>query len=87
MATQLEERGIPMRRFAREMAFRLTRRDLLRFIEEHEEDLLNIFREEMEKLDDRIPEEQLFINIRMVPLGEELLRAVLTTIKRFLREV
>ena len=76
-----------MRRFAREMAFRLTRRDLLRFIEEHEEDLLNIFREEMEKLDDRIPEEQLFINIRMVPLGEELLRAVLTTIKRFLREV
>ena len=76
-----------MRRFAREMAFRLTRRDLLQFIEEHEEDLLNIFREEMEKLDDRIPEEQIFINIRMVPLGEELLRAVLTTIKRFLREV
>ena len=76
-----------MRRFAREMAFRLTRRDLLRFIEEHEEDLLNIFREEMEKLDDRIPEEQIFIDIRMVPLGEELLRAVLTTIKRFLREV
>jgi hypothetical protein len=76
-----------MRRFAREMAFRLTRRDLLRFIEEHEEDLLRIFREEMEKLDERIPEEQLFIDIRMVPLGEELLRAVLTTLKRFLREV
>ena len=75
-----------MRRFAREIAFRLTRRDLLRFIEEHEDDLLRIFREEMEKLDERMPEEQLFIDIRMVPLGEELLRAVLATLKRFLRE-
>jgi len=75
-----------MRRLVRETAFRLARRDLLRFIEDHEEDLLLIFREEMEKLDQRIPEEQLFINIQMVPLGEELLRAVMTTLKRFLRE-
>ena len=75
-----------MRRFAREIAFRMTRRDLLRFLEDHEDDLLQIFHEEMEKLDDRMPEEQLFIDIRMVPLGEELLRAVLTTVKRFLQE-
>ena len=75
-----------MRRFVREIAFRLTRRDALRFIKDHEEDLLRIFREEMEKLDERIPEEQLFIDIRMVPLGEELLRAVLATVKRFLQE-
>ncbi len=40
----------------------------------------------MSSLDRRLPEEQLFIDIRMVPLGEELLRAVLATIKRFLRE-
>jgi hypothetical protein len=75
-----------MRRFVREIAFRLTRHDALRFIEDHEEDLLRIFREEMEKLDERIPEEQVFIDIRMVPLGEELLRAVLATLKRFLQE-
>ena len=76
-----------MRRFVRETAFRLARRDLLQFIEEHEDDLLRIFREEMEKLDERLPEEQVFIDIRMVPLGEELRRAVLATLKRFLREV
>ena len=74
-----------MRRFVRETAFRLARRDLLQFIEEHEDDLLRIFREEMEKLDERLPEERLFIDIRMVPLGEELLRAVMATLKRFLR--
>jgi len=75
-----------MRRFVREAAFRVARRDLLRFIEDHEQDLLGIFREEMEKLDQRMPEEQMFIDIRMVPLGEELLRAVLATLKRFLQE-
>ena len=75
-----------MRRFVREMAFRMTRRDLLRFLEDHEDDLLRIFREEMEKLDERMPEEQMFIDIHMVPLGEELLRAVLTALKRFLLE-
>jgi len=33
-----------------------------------------------------MPEEQMFIDIHMVPLGEELLRAVLATLKRFLQE-
>jgi hypothetical protein len=75
-----------MRRFVRETAFRLARRDLLQFIEDHEDDLLRIFHEEMEKLDERMPEEQLFIDIHMVPLGEELLQAVMATLKRFLRE-
>jgi len=75
-----------MRRFVREAAFRFTRRDLLQFIQDHEADLLCIFREEMKKPDERMPEEQIFIDIRMVPLGEELLQAVLTTLKRFLRE-
>ena len=75
-----------MRRFVREAAFRMTRRDILRFIEDHEDDLLRIFREEMQNLDDRIPEEQVFIDIHMVPLGEELLQAVLATLKRFLQE-
>ncbi|MDY6876319.1 MAG: hypothetical protein SWK90_08985 [Chloroflexota bacterium] len=75
-----------MRRFVRETAFRLARRDVLQFIEEHEEDLLHIFHEEMKKLDERLPEEQMFIDIRMVPLGEELLKVVLATLKRFLQE-
>jgi hypothetical protein len=75
-----------MRRFVRETAFRLARRDVLQFIEDHEDDLLRIFHEEMEKLDERMPEEQLFIDIHMVPLGEELLQAVMATLKRFLRE-
>jgi len=75
-----------MRRFVRETAFRLARHDLLRFIEDHEDHLLQIFCEEMERLDERMPEEQLFIDIHMVPLGEELLRAVMATLKRFLQE-
>ena len=75
-----------MRRLVRETAFRLARTDVIRFIEDHEQDLMSIFREEMRRLDQRLPEEQLFIDIRMVPLGEELLKAALTTIKRFLNE-
>jgi hypothetical protein len=70
----------------REAAFRLARRDVLKFIEDHEEDLLSIFREELKSLDDRLPEEEVFIDVRMVPLGEELLLAALETLKRFLRE-
>ena len=75
-----------MRRLIRDNLLRLTKGDLLSFLEEHEDELLKIFREEISSLDRRLPEEQLFIDIRMVPLGEELLRAVLATIKRFLRE-
>ena len=75
-----------MSRFVRETAFRLARRDLLRFLEDHEEDLMRIFREEMQRLDDRLPEEEVFIDIRMVPLGEEMMRAALVAMKRFLQE-
>ena len=81
-----EESNTPMMRFVREAAFRMARSDLLEFIEDHEEDLLRIFSEEIEKLDDRMPEEQLFIDINMVLLGEELLQTTLTTLKRFLQE-
>jgi len=71
-----------MRRLIRDNFLRLAKGDLLSFLEEHEDELLQIFREEISSLDRRLPEEQLFIDIRMAPLGEELLRAV----KRFLRE-
>lgn len=73
-----------MRRLVREAAFRLAREDLFRFIEDHEEELLEIFREEMGKLDQRLPEEKVLIDINMVGLGEEMMEAVLATFKRFL---
>ena len=76
-----------MRRYLRDTAFRLARHDILQFLDDHEEDLLRIFREEMARLDNRLPEEQVFIDIRLVPLGEELLRAVLATLRRFVQEI
>lgn len=75
-----------MRRMVRETAFRLARSDILKFVEDHEEELFTIFREELEALDDRMPEEEIFIDIHMAALGEELLLAALEALKRFLRE-
>ncbi|MBS3783286.1 MAG: hypothetical protein KGY78_02460 [Anaerolineae bacterium] len=75
-----------MRRMVRETAFRLARGDILKFVEDHEQELLAIFREELESLDDRMPEEEIFIDIHMAALGEELLVAALEALKRFLRE-
>jgi len=75
-----------MRRMVREAAFRLARSDILKFVEDHEEDLHRIFREELEDLDHRMPEEEMFIDIHMAALGEELLDAALQAVKRFLRE-
>ncbi len=73
-----------LRRMVRETAFRLSRRDLAAFLADHEEQLLLIFRDEMEKLDAEIPEENLFIDLRLVPLGEMILKAVLRALNRFL---
>jgi hypothetical protein len=75
-----------MRRSMRETAFRLARRDLAMFLKDHEEELLHIFREELQRLDDEIPEESLFIDIKMVPLGEVVLKAALRAMSRFLTE-
>lgn len=75
-----------MRRLMREMAFRLARRDLALFLYEHEADLLEIFRGEMQQLDNELPEERLFIDIKMVPMGEMLMKAVLRTLYHFLLE-
>ena len=76
-----------MRNRIRNSLFRLARKDVIDFLTDHEEDLLQIFREELKAVDDRIPEENLFIDIRMVPLGEELMIAVLSALKRFMQEV
>ena len=76
-----------MRNRIRNSIFRLARKDVIAFLDEHEEDLLQIFREELQAVDDSIPEENLFIDIRMVALGQELMTAVLRALKRFMREV
>jgi hypothetical protein len=70
----------------REIIFQISRHDLARFLEEHEAELLQIFREEMYQLDESVPEEKLFIDIKMVPLGETVLKATLRTLRRFLTE-
>jgi hypothetical protein len=75
---------MPIRRLVRESAFRVARRDLALFLIEHEDELLQIFREEIQKLDDEIPEENFFIDIKMVPLGETVLKAALNALYRFL---
>ena len=73
-----------IRRLMRETAFQMARRDLAAFLDEHEADLLAAFREEIQRLDDEIPEEALFIDIKMVPLGEMILKAALRAMRRFL---
>jgi hypothetical protein len=75
-----------VRQLIRESAFRIARNDLALFLKDHEEHLLTIFREEMQLLDDEIPEENLFIDIKLVPLGEAILKSALRAITRFLTE-
>jgi hypothetical protein len=75
-----------LRKMMRESAFNLARHDLADFLQDHEDDLLRIFREEMTRLDDEIPEERFFIDIKMVPLGEMVIKAALRAMRRFLVE-
>ena len=75
-----------LRKIARESAFHLARRDLALFLADHEEELIQAFREELQRLDDEIPEESFFIDIKMVPLGEMILKAALQALRRFLVE-
>ena len=73
-----------LRRAARERAFRLARYDLAMFLQDHEQELLHIFHQELQRMDDEIPEENFFIDIKMVPLGETIVKAVLRAMNRFL---
>ena len=70
----------------RESAFNMARHDLAMFLQDHEDDLLRVFREEIQRLDDELPEERLFIDIKMVPLGEMVIKAALRAMHRFLTE-
>ncbi len=73
-----------LRRLLRESAFQMARRDVAYFLLDHEEDLLRVFGEEIQRLDDEIPEEALFIDIKMVPLGQMVMKAALRAMSRFL---
>ena len=75
-----------LRKMMRESAFNMARHDLADFLQDHEDDLMRIFREEMQRLDDEMPEERFFIDIKMVPLGETVIRAALRAMSRFLTE-
>ena len=73
-----------LHRRIRDVAFKIARQDLAQFLTDHEEELFHIFREELQRLDDDLPEEKLFIDIKVVPLGELIMKAVLNGLNRFL---
>jgi hypothetical protein len=75
-----------LHRKIRDIAFKVARQDLAQFLTDHEEELFYIFREELQRLDDDLPEERLFIDIKVVPLGELIMKAVLNGLHRFLTE-
>ena len=75
-----------LRKMMRESAFNMARQDLALFLQDHEDDIIRIFREEMQRLDDELPEERLFIDIKMVPLGEMVTKAMLRAMRRFLNQ-
>lgn len=72
--------------FIRDFGIRMLKGDVIDFLDEHEDEILRAVGEELEEVDRRIPEEQAFIDIKMRELGEELTRAILKAVKRFLSE-
>jgi hypothetical protein len=75
-----------MHRVLRNTFFRLAKDDVREFIAENEERLLQIFREELDKVDDRIEEERVLIDVHMAALGEELMKGVFAALYRFMDE-
>lgn len=73
-------------RTIRNTVFKMARHDLAEFLVDHEQELFHIFREELQRLDDDLPDERLFIDIKVVPLGELIMKAVLNAMQRFLTE-
>jgi hypothetical protein len=75
-----------MHRVLRNSLFRLAKDDVRQFIAENEERLIQIFCEELDRVDERVEEERVFIDINMAALGEELMRGVFAALYRFLDE-
>lgn len=74
-----------IKRYIRNKMFTAAGHELAAFLEDHEEDPLREFRTQLQKMDDEIPEEESFIDIKMVPLGETILKASLIAIREFLK--
>ncbi len=70
----------------RDLVIRVIREDFISYINDHEDELLRIFREEMQVVDNRVDDETTFVDLRLAAMGEELLRGVLQALRRFLRE-
>ena len=75
-----------MHRVLRNTFFRLAKDDVREFIAENEERLIQIFCEELDRVDERVEEERVFIDIHMAALGEELMKGVFAALYRFLDE-
>ena len=75
-----------MHRVLRNSLFRLAKDDVREFIAENEEHLIQIFCEELDRVDERVEEERVFIDINMAALGEELMKGVFAALYRFLEE-
>jgi hypothetical protein len=74
-----------IKRFLRDKLYHAAGQELAAFLEDHEEELVREFREELARMDREIPDEESFVDVRMVPLGETILRASLRAIRDFLR--
>ena len=72
--------------FLRNGIIKLAKQDILDFLDEHEEEFVRYFLEEIQEVDDRMDEEKLFIDIRMKAIGDVLVRAVLHAIRRFVAD-
>ena len=55
--------------FLRNGIIKLAKQDILDFLDEHEEEFVRYFLEEIQEVDDRMDEEKLFIDIRMKAIG------------------
>jgi hypothetical protein len=75
-----------MHRVLRNSLFRLAKDDVRQFIAENEERLIQIFCEELDRVDERVEEERVFIDINMAALGEELMKGVFAALYRFMDE-
>lgn len=76
-----------MKQYIRDLVVRLVREEILAYINDHEEDLIRIFNEELRTIDARNLNKHSYIDIHLAVMGEELMKAVLQTVRRFLHEV
>lgn len=71
--------------FITRLSVRAMRSELLDFIDDHEDTFVELVYQEMERLDERTPDEKSYIDIKMAPLGADIARAILRAVRQFLR--